>query len=200
MSLAMPKTREQIIFEHQELMRARRIGLRSIKRGYLTRIRAPHWTIVRTVVGRERFAAENIKKLGERTLILRVHDGRHGPKLKPLFPGYLFVELTGDQWMHIQYAPGVIEVLKNGGKAIRCQDDIINQLLREQGEEGYIELAPKRFMPQEGEKINIVAGLFKDHIARYIGRSPSDRMMAALDFFGKEVQFEVGRNEIAKLT
>jgi transcription antitermination factor NusG len=196
----MTKTREEILREHQIIVRARQARLRTVKRGYLQRIRAPHWTIVRTPVGREKFAARKIEENGSRTFMPRIYDGKRGPKLSPLFPGYLFVELTGDAWMHLQYSPGVIEVIKNQGKAVKCQDAIINQLLREQGEDGYIDLAPARFEPKAGEQIKIVAGLFKDHIARYIGRSPDLLMTAALEFFGKQVTIPIKRSEIAKIT
>lgn len=199
-SASMPKTREEICREHSALVRERQAGLRTIKRGYLQRIRVPWWTIVRTPQGRERFAARKIEEGGNRVFMPRIYDGKRGPKLSPLFPSYIFVELIGGSWMHLQYSPGVIEVIKNQGKAVRCQDAIINQLLREQGVDGYIDLAPERWTPKAGEQINLVAGLFKDHVARYIGRSPDLIMTAALEFFGKEVTIPIKRSEIAKLT
>lgn len=196
-----PQTREEAIRYYRDRQRDRSAALRLIKPGKLERIRiTTYWTIVRTPRGRERFARLNIEKGGDRCFIPRVYDGRFGHKLKPLFDCYVFVELKIDQaWMHLQYTPGVIEVLRNQGKAVRCQDELIHQLIREQGAEGYLDLAPARYDPKEGEQIKIIAGLFKDHVARYVGRSPDLLMQAALDFMGKEVRVDLKRGEIEKL-
>lgn len=195
----MGKSREDVIREHLALIRNRAVRLREVKRGNLKRVRAPHWTVVRTAHGMENFARLQIEEGGNRAFVPRIYDGGFGHKLKPLFRGYVFVELPDNRWMHLQSTKGVISVVRMNGKAVRCPDDVINQLIIEQGADGYIDLAPDRYIPMEGDTVKIINGLFKDHIARYIGRSPDLVMLAALDFMGKEVVTRIKRGDIEKV-
>lgn len=189
--------RYRLRFEKEIQRRALQAHRRSIVPGMLPRVRVPFWGLVRTPVGREKFARMNIEQRGNKTFIPRFHDANISAKLLPLFPGYVFVLIEDKRWLHLQYSPGVIDVVKNQGTIARVQDFAINQMLREQGEDGYIELAPERWKPELGGTIKIQEGVFKNHLARYIGLAPDQRIRAVLDFMGKEVEVRLRRKQIA---
>jgi transcription antitermination factor NusG len=189
-------TRYRLLFEKEMQRRALQAHRRKIIPGMLPRVRVPFWGLARTPHGRERFAKLNIEKGGNRTFVPRVHDANRGAKLFPLFPGYVFVLIEEERWLHLQFTPGVIGVVKNMGRIARVQEFAIEQLLREQGEDGYIELAPVRWHPDTDDTIKIKEGVFKDHLARYIGLDPENRIRAVLDFMGKEVELKLSRKQI----
>lgn len=193
-------TRAQILREAEIIKRSRSYRKRFIVPGHLQRIRAPYWTIVRTPHGREKFAKLNIEKRGNRAFIPRVHDGLHGPKLTPLFPGYVFVLIEHGQWMHLQYSPGTIEIVKFGGNAARVDDLEMFQMLKDQGADGYIELSPTPEPLDPDDKIIIGSGVFKDHHARYVGLAPDNRIRCLIGFFGKESEIILRRRDVEKIT
>jgi transcriptional antiterminator RfaH len=66
-----------------------------------------HWSVVKTLPGFERRAVQDITELGFRVLFPRLavdvpHYGRTIRQLRPLFPGYILVELgLDDEWVKV---------------------------------------------------------------------------------------------------
>jgi transcription antitermination factor NusG len=167
-----------------------------IRGGKTPRVRLPFWGIVRTPVGREKFARLNIERAGGRTFIPRVQKG-YSPILEPLLPGYVFV-LIETEWAYLRSTPGIIQILTDRGKPARIQNDVMDEMLREQGEEGFIDLSPPIYKPKAGEMVKVRVGLFKDHLARYVGLTPENRVRAIIDFLGKPQELSLRTREIAK--
>lgn len=168
-----------------------------LRGGKTPRVRLPYWAIVRVPVGRERFARLNIERAGGRTFIPRVKAG-YSPVLTPLLPGYIFVQIE-HEWGFLRTTPGIIQVLMNRGKPAKCRNDAMDEMLKEQGEDGFIDLSPTIYQPEIGEKILVRVGLFKDHLARYVGLSAEQRARCIIDdFLGKPIELELRTREIAK--
>lgn len=167
-----------------------------IRGGPRPRVRVPYWGVVRTPVGREKFARLNIEKAGGRAFIPRVKEG-FSPILKPLFPGYVFVRLEHG-WSYLRYTPGIIQVVMANGRPVRCKEAEMNELLKAQGEEGFIDLSPEIYEPMLHEKIKVSAGLFINHLVRYVGRTPEDRLRTIIDFMGKPQELILRKRDIAK--
>jgi transcription antitermination factor NusG len=172
---------------HEMARRRKNIGMQK-------RLRLPYWGVVRCVRGHERFTKLNIEERGNRAFIPYIKRTR-SPKLEPLFPGYVFV-LFDQQWTHIRYSPGVIEIVMNRGRAAKCQFEEIEELIAAQGVDGFIDLSPTDFNPKPGDQIKISQGLFKDHLASYIARTPEDRIRALIsNFLGKPIEIIIERRE-----
>lgn len=186
----MPKSREQIIYEHRERARIRRALLSRVHPGNEPRYRAPHWIVARTVVGQERFARDAIQsKFGNQVFFPRIRTGPE--KLKALFPGYVFIKIVGGSWLHLQYSPGIVQIVKNGAEPARVADREINQLFKEQGKDGYIDQSPSYPEPKEGDSCYIMKGVFKFWVARYIGRAPDKSFRFEFEFMGKPTQLDI---------
>jgi transcription antitermination factor NusG len=183
--------------QRREIQRRALQGHRRVSQpGRQRRLHASFWGLVRTPVGREKFARLNIEKGGNKCFVPKVYDGKRGASLSPLFPGYVFVWIEHRQWMHVQYSPGVIAVIKDRGQAARVPEVIMDQLISEQGDLGYIDLARARYKPEINDRIKIKAGLFKDHVASYIGLSPDARVRALIRFLGSDTEVQVRRRDI----
>lgn len=160
----------------------------------LPRIRVPYWGVVRCAVGKERWCRDNIRKAGGRTFVPRIRATR-SPILTALFPGYVFVLIDGP-WGYLRSTMGVIQVLMDRGRPAACQKKLMDELIKAQGEDGYIDLSPPLYYPDPGERTKVGSGLFKDHMARYIAALPQDRVKLIVGFLGKDYELELRRRDI----
>ena len=87
---------------------------------------APHWACARLQAQRERLALHTLG-LAQFTVYLPrivepvVRRGRREEVHRPLFPGYCFI-LIIDCWWSIQYSPGVLSLLLDGGRPARVPE------------------------------------------------------------------------------
>jgi transcription antitermination factor NusG len=173
---------------------ARKIKIRG---GKTPRVKVPYWCIVRVPIGKERFARQNVERDGGRVFYPRVQQpGRM--VLTPLLPGYFFVLIDGD-WGYLRTCPGIIQILTNqSGRPSKMDPEAMEALIAAQGDEGYIDLSPPIYEPKEGEQIKVMSGLFKDHLARYVGLTAENRVRAIIDFLGKPQELTLRKREIGK--
>jgi transcriptional antiterminator RfaH len=106
--------------------------------------------------------------------------GHHEDREVPLFPGYAFVAIEL-QWHAARWCPGVIRLVMDGLLPAKVPDAVIEEI-RSRERNGAIEL-PKRRL-QYGDRVRILAGPFRGHLAIYAGMSAHERVAVLLQILG----------------
>lgn len=144
----------------------------------------PRWYAVRTLARQETRAEENLRAWHVETFAPRIRERRyaHGsyvPKIKPLFPRYIFARFKGDEMFHkISFTRGVEYIVGFGGKLTPVEDEIIEVIRKRVAEDGFIRLGEQfrtgdRVVIKEGPLKNF-AGIFEREVKQ------DDRVMILL--------------------
>jgi transcriptional antiterminator RfaH len=141
------------------------------------------WAVAR--IQREGLALHCLGLAGYQTYLprLRTHRMVHGRKLElrpALFPGYLFV-LVEAQWYSARWSPGVISLIMDGITPARLPQNAIDEIRRREVG-GLIEL--ERQGIKRGDKVRILRGPFKDHLAIYSDSRSRDQVEVLLQLLG----------------
>jgi transcriptional antiterminator RfaH len=144
-----------------------------------------YWTAAQLQPRRERLALhmlaqENFAVYAPRLRERRTIRGRREDSEAPLFPGYAFVLFTL-QWHAARWYPGVTRLVMDGLQPAKVPDAVIEEI-RGRERNGAVEL-PKRML-KRGDRIRILAGPFKGHLAIYAGMSGPERVAVLLQILG----------------
>jgi transcriptional antiterminator RfaH len=99
-----------------------------------------------------------------------------------LFPGYAFVVIEL-QWLAARWCPGVVRLVMDGLQPAKVPGAVIEEI-RGRERNGAVEL-PKRRL-QYGDRVKILAGPFRGHLAMYAGMSGSERVAVLLQLGGPQ--------------
>ncbi len=119
------------------------------------------WYLVSTKPQKEFIVAEVIgKSLDDVEVYLPKYRRRDG-RVKPFFPGYLFLKFDKDKYFHtIKYTQGVRKIVSNDEGPIPVPEWIIKDL-KSREENGLIKLGRKAKQLKTGDKVIIDEGPFK---------------------------------------
>ncbi|MEM8550693.1 MAG: transcriptional activator RfaH [Verrucomicrobiota bacterium] len=118
---------------------------------------------------------------------------------RPLFPGYLFIELGRDApaWRSINATYGVAKVVcLEPGQPFDVPGDVIAALKAASSKDGDYMGDPEPFLP--GETVRVVAGPFASILARVEAVPERDRMFVLLDMMGREVRGAVRPGDLER--
>jgi transcriptional antiterminator RfaH len=155
-----------------------------------------YWTACRLQPNRMALALHCLNLLGyevycPRLRELRVLRGRRVEILLPLFPGYTFLRVvTG--WWQARWTPGTCGLVMDGATPAKVPDAVIAEI-RSREREGAIELPPKL---RPGDRVRVLRGPFRDHLAIYTGMSARDRVAVLLRLLGGERRILLHRSDI----
>ena len=110
--------------------------------------------------------------------------------LRPLFPGYLFVQLDplAGHWRKINNTRGVARLVQLGANPCPVPDSIIAALL-ERCDADHVLQKPGKL--EVGQKAQILKGPFSGLIAEIIEVEPDTRVHLLLDLMGRATQLSV---------
>jgi transcriptional antiterminator RfaH len=159
------------------------------------------WFVAKTQPRRERWAAENCARQGaecylpftiERNVVV---NGRLlSSRLKPLFPGYLFIRTLVGQWHFLRGTFGIADLIRNGDTPSTISNDIIEDLrLRES--EGAVEL-PDAPLYAENDPVRIIEGPFQGFKGLVSGYSGNERVKVLLELMGRKVNTLFGEGQL----
>lgn len=155
------------------------------------------WFVLQLKPGGLDRARTNLARQGVSSFMpMRQRTTRHAGRLtnvtRPLFPGYLFIELGRDApaWRSINATYGVARaVCREPGKPVEVPVAIISALRVASSDDGEYIRDPEPFLP--GETIRVAAGPFADVLARVEAAPERDRIYVLLDMMGREVRAAV---------
>lgn len=168
----------------------------------------PGWAVVMTKVAAEHVAERAIREGGYRVYLpmyrrfLRgVRIGRDGRRVRtrrdgelvfrPLFPGYLFVELHPDQqWYAIRSMTAVVDLIRDGSRPSLLPAAVVEEIrLREDHgafDHGRANRRKKlRVDFKRGDTVRIIEGPFADFLAEVEKSDEKGRLELLVSLFGR---------------
>lgn len=155
------------------------------------------WYLIYTKPRQEEVAKTNLERQGY-TIYLplayqyRRHHDKRARTIAPLFPRYLFIQLTQylDNWGPIRSTLGVTTMVRFGMEPAVVPQDLIETLTARTGPEGVIDLtATADFKP--GSRVRIAEGGMTGYEGIFLATSSHDRVIILLDIVGKQVRVQV---------
>ena len=148
-----------------------------------------HWIVARTKSRRERWAAENVQRLGFDFYLpqyeIKVRPRRKLSYIKSevLFPSYLFVFITG-HWRVLLSTFGIASIVLRGDQpAIMPVAEI--ERLQNRTVNGLVQL-PNAY--KVNQSVVVRSGPFAKHVGLYVGQTSSGRQAVLMDLLGGKVK------------
>ena len=168
--------------------------------GDASRDRGPRWYAVQCLSNREFIAASQLRNQGFRTFLpcqlkTRRHARRFDSVRRPLFPGYLFVQLdlAHDRWRSVNGTLGVAKLVGHGDlpsaaptssvEAIRAACDAFD-VVHNTGV-----IAP-------GDAVRVTCGPFSDLVGRLENLDGTARVRVLLELMGRRASVVLPRDQI----
>ena len=129
---------------------------------------------------------------------------RHARKtktvLRPLFPGYLFVNMdtARQRWRSVNGTVGVIALVQFGDMPASVPADLVNAIRQHEDQDGAIRIEPQGL--QKGDRVRVREGAFADYTALLDEISDDKRVVLLLDFMGREVRVKASMESLAKVS
>ena len=156
---------------------------------------AARWIAINTHPHQEHFALENLERQAFAAYCpmirkRRSHARRIETVLRPLFPGYLFVQLNLSlgRWRPIASTYGVRGIVRAGEQPGYIDDCFIANL-RAREIDGAIARPANPY--RIGQRVQITAGPFDQLVATIIEMDEKDRLVVLLDIMRRGVRVQV---------
>ena len=162
---------------------------------------ARSWIVVNTHPHREATAAANLINQGFGAYCPFVRRRvRHARTtrgvLRPLFPGYVFVDTSAaaGMWRPVLSTVGVRGLVRSGEEPSRLDGRFV-QALREREIDGAVAAALPQF--HAGQRIKILDGPFDGTIATIIDLAERDRLVVLMDILSRPVRVHLDAQQVA---
>lgn len=163
-----------------------------------------HWTLIET---HQTSSADAVKHLAQQSRIFyrplyrpARADSKGVRVSQSLFQGYMFVQVTREDWSPVRNTRGVKRLHMSGDYPCVILDADIEYIRGREDEMGYF--VPEHEEPpvfQLDETVRGIRGLFEDKVGIYkgLGNSKRDSRRVLFDILGRSVQFEVNVYDLA---
>jgi transcriptional antiterminator RfaH len=156
-----------------------------------------YWTAAQLEPNRERIALhllarEDFTVYAPKLRVRRIVRGRHEDREAPLFPGYCFVWIEL-QWHRARWCPGIRRLVMDGLQPAKVPDAVIEEI-RGRERNGAVEFPQRRL--QYGDRVKILAGPFRGHLAMYAGMSGSERVAVLLQILSGQQRATLAQRDV----
>jgi transcriptional antiterminator RfaH len=157
---------------------------------------AASWIAVNTNPHRERLVLDNLQRQGLNAYCPMIRKPRSHARrveivLRPLFPGYLFVQANAapERWRPILTAHGVRSVVRTGDDPSFIDDAFITGLKMREVDGAVVRPAsPYRV----GEDVRVSGGPFDGFIATILDLDDKDRLLVLLQVMHRGIKVRLG--------
>jgi transcription antitermination factor NusG len=156
------------------------------------------WYVTYTCPRHEKYVAQQLaeRNIGSflplYTSVRRWKDRRKRLEL-PLFPGYVFVQLTEGNRLDILRLPGVVQIVCFQGKPAAIPLTEIDALRR--GMAGAVVVQPHPFL-QAGRRVRIVNGPMAGVEGIFVRRKDQVRIVISISLIQRSVAMEIGEADV----
>lgn len=165
---------------------------------------ATAWVAVSTHPHRERTALDNLQRQGFVAYCplirrSRSHARRVEEVLRPLFPGYLFVDIGPERegWRPILSTYGVRMLVRCGDQP-SLMDDRFIRALKDREVDGAIVRPSVPYVV--GQQVQVTSGPFDGTIATILALEEKDRLTVLLDLMSRRVKVRLEGAQVAPLS
>lgn len=161
-----------------------------------------YWCAVSTKSNAEDKAVFHLMRQGFRVMLPKHLKRRtHARKVewvpRPLFPGYLFVEIDPDRspWRAIRSTVGIFDVIRFGEKPAAVPEEIIDEIAARQDENGLVKTHDgDNFKP--GDAVRVLQGALGEFEALFESSDDRNRVTVLLNMLGRQVRARVSKNAV----
>lgn len=159
------------------------------------------WYVVYTCPRHEKFVAHQMNERQISCFLplyasLRRWKDRTKRLELPLFPGYLFVQMTPENRISILGLPGVVQFVCFQGKPAPVSATELESL--RQGTNGSMVVQPHPFL-QAGRRVRVVGGSMAGLEGIFLRRKDQNRIVISISLIQRSVSVEIGEAEVAPL-
>jgi transcription antitermination factor NusG len=123
---------------------------------------------------------------------VQVRSKGHRESLRPLFPGYCFIQILL-QWHAARWSPGVTRIVLDGAVPAKVPDAIIAEL-RDRERNGIVVL-PERNL-RHGAAVRVLRGPFRELEGLFAGQAPHERVAILLSLLGGHQRVTLPRADV----
>lgn len=153
------------------------------------------WFLAQFKPNSHSIAERNLTRQGFQTFLpmqeeTRRASGKFITRLRPLFPGYLFVALDvlrGD-WRAVNSTYGITRLVSLGQQPTPVSHDLVNQLMQRCDRDG--KLMPARHF-EAGDEVVLTSGPFTDFVATIERITPDRRVYVLMNLMGTQTRAAV---------
>ena len=159
--------------------------------------RIPYWAVAQLQPSRTALTLNLLTQEGFTAYAPKIHEhriirGRRTRVITALFPGYAFVRIAL-QWHAACWCPGVVRLVMDGLRPAKVPETVIEDIRdRERG--GIIEL-PWRG-PKRGDRVRVLTGPFRGHLAIYASMSGHERVAVLLQIFSGQQRVTLAERDV----
>lgn len=161
-----------------------------------------YWCVANTQPNAEDKALMHLARQGFRVLLPKHLKRRsHARKVdwvpRPLFPGYIFIEIDPEQspWRAIRSTIGIFDVIRFGEKPAAIPDGVIDEIHARQDERGLVKThAGSSFKP--GDAVRVLRGALGEFEALFESSDDRDRVTVLLSILGRQVRARVEKDAV----
>ncbi|WP_420428642.1 transcription termination/antitermination protein NusG [Kordiimonas sp.] len=158
------------------------------------------WFLVQLKPNSAQIANRNLKRQGFKTFLpmqeeTKCSKGRFTIRLRPLFPGYIFVafDVACGLWHSVNSTHGITKLVSFGKEPAQVPTDLVTQLMLRCD-------ASNRFLPPSdlnpGDKVRLNTGPFANFVAEIEKIAPDQRAWVLMDILGQQSRVIVGRDQL----
>lgn len=124
------------------------------------------------------------------------HARRNEIVARPLFPGYLFVQLDPDlqRWRSINGTVGVRCILADGDRPRCVPDRVVDEIVAREDETGAVKLLSPAFSP--GQAVRLLTGPLTEVAALFEEARDDNRVVLLLTLLGRKVRALASVDEV----
>jgi len=158
------------------------------------------WVVVNTQPHQERLALENLMRQQFHVycpwMLKRIRHARRMQEVsRPLFPGYIFVQIAPDtRWAPICSTYGVRALVRSGEQPSFLPGDFIADL-RIREIDGVIVKPTRPF--EMGQQVRIAGGAFHDFVGTVVDMDERDRIIVLMKLLNRPVKVKLSLAQIA---
>jgi transcriptional antiterminator RfaH len=158
------------------------------------------WYLAQFKPNSHNIAKRNLQRQGFRTFLPMQEEtkrvrGKFATLMRPLFPGYLFVELDALQggWRAVNSTYGITRLVSFGKEPTPVPLDLVDQLMRRCDAEG--RLVPIQQLTP-GDEVMLTKGPFADFAARIESVAPDQRVYVLMELMGTQTRVAVSAEHL----
>ena len=161
-----------------------------------------NWYAVQTQPNRENLALAHLERQGFDVWLPHIkriirHARREKSVRRPLFPGYLFINLDLEKvrWRAINGTVGVKNIVSCGRKPSVVDSEFIIALKASESLDGFVDAGHDHLKP--GQEVEILSGPMAGQIGKLLSLDAGNRVTVLLQMLGHFVRGQIGREAVA---
>lgn len=159
-----------------------------------------NWFALAVQSRKEKYVEEQLRSAGHLVACPKyVKSVRHARRQKtveaPLFPGYLFIELSTapNEWRKVNWVPGSIGLIKFGGVPSPLNDGFVQEFISNLDAGGVVSFNQKFKL---GDRVQAVGGPLDGYIGEVINMTDNDRVRVLMEALNRKVEMTLPRRVV----